>query len=137
MFDREIAIGNLVVALTAILYLTAPFIVGDSVDPLTRLLLKWYPLVVIMFAFFVNRQFFLDLARKMVTKFFKPKTLRDLLDPNEIAGVDALLRRMTLFVSEAETLTNKEKMEVMDGQRALKRLFYSDQTHTYASRQYK
>ena len=130
MFNREVVLGNLVAALTAIIYLTALSMGGDSVDPLARLLLKWYPLIVILFAFFVNRRFVLDLARKIVSKFAKPITLRDLLDPNEIAGVDALLRRMTFFISEAESLTNKEKMEVMEGQRALKRLFYNAQKST-------
>lgn len=128
MFDRVIAIGNLVVALTAILYLAIPYVVGSSVNPLTQLLVNWYPLIVIVFLFIVNRRVFLDITKKIVTKLVKPKTLRDLLDPHEVAGVDALLRRMAYFVSEAELLTNKEKMEVMEGQRALKRLFYDAQT---------
>lgn len=64
--------------------------------------------------------------------FMKQKGLRELLNPNEIAGVDALLRRITLFLSRAEGLTNDEKIEVMEGQRAMKRLFYPRADNGYS-----
>lgn len=63
--EQEIVIGNLVVSLTAILYLAAPLIVGDSVNPYTQLLLKWYPLLVILFAAFVNRRFIVAAIKKI------------------------------------------------------------------------
>lgn len=52
------------------------------------------------------------------------KGLRDLLDERELPGVDALLRRLNGLLSTSNNLSADEKQEVLEGHKALSRLFY-------------
>lgn len=55
---------------------------------------------------------------------FLKNTLRDLLEDGEVPGVDALLRRLNGMLSEAGHLNSSEKQEILEGHKALCRLFY-------------
>ena len=57
---------------------------------------------------------------------FTDTPLRDLLKDHEISGVDALLRRINGLLSSADHLSPTEKQEVLEGQKALCRIFYTD-----------
>ena len=61
----------------------------------------------------------------MFKKLFRRQPpLRKYLSQSEIAGVDALLRRVTLATSQHAGLTTSEIAEVSEGHKALSKLFY-------------
>jgi hypothetical protein len=56
---------------------------------------------------------------------FNNPPLRNLLSESELISVDAYLRRFNLMLSTVVTLNQTEKQELVEGHRALCRLFYS------------
>ena len=58
--------------------------------------------------------------------FGKKKNLRDLLSASEAHSVDTLLRRVDVMLNSTSSLSSDEKVTVMDGCTALKRIFYKE-----------
>jgi hypothetical protein len=62
---------------------------------------------------------------KLITTTLHNPPLRNLLSESENIQVDAYLRRFNLMLSTVVTLSQAEKQELVEGHKALCRLFYS------------